>query len=642
MKGRVKSHSEVLFFLHTISRLEMEECMKKEKKEKKSTDKTKKNEAGKPEKQKKQKKQKKPGRKNRQNMREKEEKVKFSIRLEIVAITMIPLIILTLIVSAFCYNAIQTSMESEVLTGLKDLCYSLSATYDTLDDGAYTLEKDQFMLKGDYQITRDQSMVENLKKQSDVDFNVYFGDTVRATSLTDHKTGEKITGTQASPEVIEKVLNQGEEYGSSSTVVNDWEYYGYYVPLTNPGREMAGMIFAGKPSADINREIRAKTFKIIIVAIIVLIIAAVAVFIIANRLASAVRRAEKLIVALARGELNVSIDKRLLNRKDELGLMTRSLGGLTDKLRDVMQNIKHSTDVLTVAGGELNQFAESTKSTSDEIGRAVGEISAGAITQSGDIDNAMGHVDDMGDVIKQIVAKVETLARTSSNIDRAKEEADEIIQELTDTSERTFDAVNRIADQVRITDDAVSQIGASVSLISSIAEETNLLSLNASIEAARAGEAGKGFAVVASEIQNLADESNRSAASIADVIETLSVESKKTVDAMEAIHDILNEQKSKLLETREKFASVSDGIQSSLSEIQEIRRESENCDKARDNVTDVIRNIASTAEENASATEQTTASMEELNSTMEVLAGKSDELGELGRKLNENLTFFKL
>ena len=96
--------------------------MKKEKKEKKSTDKTKKNEAGKPEKPEK---QKKPGRKNRQNMREKEEKVKFSIRLEIVAITMIPLIILTLIVSAFCYNAIQTSMESEVLTGLKDLCYSL-------------------------------------------------------------------------------------------------------------------------------------------------------------------------------------------------------------------------------------------------------------------------------------------------------------------------------------------------------------------------------------------------------------------------------------------------------------------------------------------------------------------------------------
>ena len=70
-----------------------------------------------------------------------EEKVKFSIRMEILAITMIPLIVLTMILSAFCYNAIQTSMESEVLTGLKDLCYSLSATYSTLDSGAYALAR---------------------------------------------------------------------------------------------------------------------------------------------------------------------------------------------------------------------------------------------------------------------------------------------------------------------------------------------------------------------------------------------------------------------------------------------------------------------------------------------------------------------
>lgn len=248
----------------------------------------------------------------------------------------------------------------------------------------------------------------------------------------------------------------------------------------------------------------------------------------------------------------------------------------------------------------------------------------------------------MGTTIDQIVEEVGVLYQTSESMELSKGEAEGIIEELSDSSEKTYEAVKMIENQVNLTDESVNKIQESVKLISSIAEETNLLSLNASIEAARAGDAGKGFGVVATEIQKLAEESNRSAATIGEVIRNLAAESRNTVDAMEHMHNIIHEQQQKLNQTRRKFQDVSDGIQSSMSKIKDIRTGSAACDDARENVTEVIRNLSSVTEQNASATEQTTASMDNLNTTVGVLAEKADQLETLAEKIRENLEFFKL
>ena len=248
----------------------------------------------------------------------------------------------------------------------------------------------------------------------------------------------------------------------------------------------------------------------------------------------------------------------------------------------------------------------------------------------------------MGNTIDQIVNRAGTLFQTSEAMEISKNDAEEIISQLTVSSEKTYEAVRSIERQVNLTDESVGEIQEAVKLISSIASETNLLSLNASIEAARAGEAGKGFAVVATEIQKLADESSRSAKKIGEVIKNLSAESKNTVDAMESIHAIIEEQQTKLQQTKDKFEDVSQGIQSSMNEIKEIRNDSNACGGARVQVTDAIRSLSAVAEQNAAATEQTTASMDELNKTMSILAEKADELGVLANSMQERLEFFKL
>ena len=205
-----------------------------------------------------------------------------------------------------------------------------------------------------------------------------------------------------------------------------------------------------------------------------------------------------------------------------------------------------------------------------------------------------------------------------------------------------MEAVRHISSQVNATNESALKIRAAVDLITSIAEETNLLSLNASIEAARAGEQGRGFAVVAGQIQKLAEQSNESAGSIADIIGELLKDSENSVQVMEEVQKIMNEQQEKLQATRKQIAEVGDGISGAAQAAGMIRQQTEHCNSARANVADVISNLSAISEQNAASTEETTASMEEMNAAMNLLAESARQLQELSKSLEEDISFFRV
>lgn len=568
-------------------------------------------------------------------------KVKISMKMEIFAITLVPLILLAVIISLYSINALRSSLQAEALEGLQDVCYSVEGGYDALSEGDYTLNGENLM-KGDYNVTENETMIDRFGELTEADVTIFFGDTRRATSLKDEKTGKKLIGTKASAEVTKAVVEGNQVYTSTNLVINNKDYYACYVPMKNKDGSVVGMYFAGKPSENVEDLIKEKIIGFVGIALVLLVLAVAVIFVVANRIGKAIRKAEKLLDGLADGDLTISIDERLLKRSDELGLMAQALKSLGVKLKSVLGDIKQSAVVLSESSEELNDFSSRTHESTDEISHAVDDISHGAVSQAEEIEEATVHVGNMGKAIENIVSKVENLHATSEKMEGAKQDAEQIIQELSDSSERTYEAVSRIEKQVNLTDESVTKIQEAITLISSIAEETNLLSLNASIEAARAGEAGKGFAVVATQIQKLAEESNGSAAAIADVINRLATESQNTVDAMNYMQQIIDEQQQKLQETKDRFGEVSNGIQSSMEGIKEIRSDSEVCDEARVKVNDVIQNLSAVSEENAAATEETTASMQELNATMEILAGKSDQLGSLAKDMDNDLSFFKI
>ena len=258
------------------------------------------------------------------------------------------------------------------------------------------------------------------------------------------------------------------------------------------------------------------------------------------------------------------------------------------------------------------------------------------------IETASGQIMDMGSVIESIVKDVGQLNDTSKTMKEAGDTSAEIMKGLAASTDRTNEAIQKIGAQVYATNESAQKIRAAVDIISSIASQTSLLSLNASIEAARAGEFGKGFAVVASEIQKLADESSNSAQTITDVINSLLEDSEMTVEIMKEVEEIIIDQREKLVATQSHFVEVETGINNSREGASMIEQRTHVCDESRKTVVEVISNLSALSQENAASAQQTTASMEELNDTIQLLAGAANSLRNMSDRMEEEMKFFKL
>lgn len=560
----------------------------------------------------------------------------------------LPMVILEVIITLYSMNALQDGMQSEAFNGLGDLCQAVEAAYDAVDSGEYHMEG-ELLYKGEYCVTENVDVIDSFTKDSDVSVTLFYGDTRGATSLIDKETGKRIVGTKASDAVISAVLQKGEVYQTDSIVVNGENYYAYYKPVKDGSGNIVGMVFAGRPSKDVDAVIIKETSSVAVIAVIILLISIVICAILVKGIVRVVIHAEGLLEGIAGGQLKIQLNggaaklgEAARKRTDEIGLMINSMYDLVEKLQSMVLNIKTSTENLIRSGDSLESMASQTSTTADEISQAVEDISKGAVTQAEDIETATAQVAGIGEMIENIVSGVKELDEISLGIKKADDESEQIISELSVSNDRTNEAIRKIGASVRTTNESVGRIQEAINLITAIASETSLLSLNASIEAARAGEAGRGFAVVASQISKLSEDSNSSAKTIENIIVQLAADSEASVRIMDEVGEIIREQKRKLDETRDKFKDVSRGIETSMSETEKIYAQTKECDQARVRVTDIVQNLSAVAQQNAASTEETNAAMQELNATINLLAEAAKDLKDIADELEKDVSFFQV
>jgi methyl-accepting chemotaxis protein len=570
------------------------------------------------------------------------DKKKTSLMQRLLAMSIGPTLILAIIITIYAGFCITDGMQQEFLEGLKNTAYTIRAAYQALDDGDYYLNDQGELMKGQLNVSADENLIDSFVEGNNVAITILYGDTRMATSLISAETGKRIVGTKASDVVVETVLNQGQEYESTDLTINEEDYYAYYVPLQNSDGEIVGMVFVGEPSKNIDQFISEKIKNTVLMCVVILILVLIVVIWASKRITKAIGEAEHVMQELAEGNLKVDVDEKALNRSDEIGVMIRAVKSTTDRLNEIITHISQSTTVLMQEGQQLDEMAKQTTRTTNEVGHAIDEISKGALTQAGEVENATHLVATMGKQIEQIVESIDALFQISEKMQLAGENAQENMHLLQESNEQTNMAINKVAENVEKTDHSVAAISETLGLITDIADETNLLSLNASIEAARAGEAGKGFAVVAGQIQKLAEESNASAAKIKEIIDTLSKDSSNTLSVMDELRENIAVQQEKMVDTMHKFDDVSGGIVTSNDSTKHIQKQASDCDTSRSTVVDIIQNLSALSEENAAATEQTTASMEELNSTITLLANSAGGLQSLAVSLENEMRFFKI
>ncbi len=387
-------------------------------------------------------------------------------------------------------------------------------------------------------------------------------------------------------------------------------------------------------------EIRKSVGVVIGTVIALTALALVAItYIISRSITNNVKSFKKSLDQIAQGKIYVRVKQ---NRKDEFSQFGESINGFLDNLQGTIEKLQSVSSVLAESGNVLEEKANRTKGAADVISDALDGISQGADDQVVDIEGSSKEIVKMKENINEIIDSVDRLSATANEMDKKGEEANDIMLALSQSSDKTTEAFGMIADQIRKTNDSVQKIQEAIDLITSISEQTNLLSLNASIEAARAGEAGRGFAVVASEIQKLAEQTNSSAGIINGIIAMLSEESQKTVKSINEVTEMIEDQKAKVDETKLKFSSVSEGIDSTEHEMQGVLQQASTCSKAGEHVVDLMNSLSAIAEENAASTEQTATSMVELNDATVSLAETAQELKRLADTLEEDLSYFSL
>ena len=242
--------------------------------------------------------------------------------------------------------------------------------------------------------------------------------------------------------------------------------------------------------------------------------------------------------------------------------------------------------------------------------------------------------------INLMLDQIKDIDELSNEMERSAKESQRILEGLLESSKVSQETAKDISAQVAVTNESVQQIKSVTEYITDIAEETNLLALNASIEAARAGDAGKGFAVVAQQIQKLAEQSNNSAAQIGENIQELVNKTEGIVSAMAMIGDTLKAQETSVDQTKKIFDELSESIINVNRKESDMQKNVGDMTQAKENMSQLIAGLADSAEDSAAVSENAESMTEQMVAEMEGLASLTSDLTELANKLNENLEKF--
>ena len=378
-------------------------------------------------------------------------------------------------------------------------------------------------------------------------------------------------------------------------------------------------------------------------AVVVLIFGVFVAWICARRMTRPLIRVTSAVDRIAGFDLTedpelIALDKN----KGETGAIAHAVLHMKQALRSMVQQIREESANIHQASGQLEENATATSGNVDSVETAVNEIATGATSQATETQRATEDVVMMGTMIENTSTQVENLNSTAVEMSNASASARDALEELNHINEKAIESIEVIYQQTHTTNESALKIKDVTELIASIAEETNLLSLNASIEAARAGDAGKGFAVVASQIQKLAEQSNASTKKIDDIIHMLLTDSENAVHTMEEVREVMHQQSEKVEQTKQVFGSVNQGIDQSISGMETISEHTRQLDHARENIVDTVQNLSAIAQENAASTEETNAVVMEIGGVMQQISGNAQELRRIADILEKNMETFKL
>ncbi len=380
-----------------------------------------------------------------------------------------------------------------------------------------------------------------------------------------------------------------------------------------------------------------KSITVVLVIIACIVAVAIGLFISLNISASMAGIIKRLKKA-AEGDLTVHLKTK---GKSEFSILSQYIMNVITNMKGLIQQVEGIAMLVKNAAGGVEEISARIEESSQGIKVTLAEIDKGVSLQASDAQDCLTQMDSLSRKIEEIGSSVDQAASGSEVTKEIVEKSINTMEALSGKTKATIEITDRVKADIEELEKKSRVIGEFVNTINDIAEETNLLSLNASIEAARAGEAGRGFAVVAEAIRKLADGSSQAASEINKVVEEIVNQTKGTVSTAAEAGEIVGEQALLVSHTKEDFKKMAECTEQMLISVRKISEDVISIDAQRKDTLDAVSSISAVSEQTATASSEVYNISQKQMDVVEALKKASTELKEKMAELEEALDLFK-
>ena len=563
------------------------------------------------------------------------------LQYKMLILAIIPVLVMGIVAILISNTVVKNKLLDDAKQKLKATSNAVLAAYDQ-NAGDYFVNATGDVWKGAYNVSLSTPFIDDIAEKTGIEVTFFYNDTRLVTSLKD-ADGKRILGSKAGDFLVENVLQDGNEVFTNRVLVDGTFYFGYYVPVhQNNSDEIIGMVFAGMPVKEIYASLNLITMIFTVAILVILVIAVIGCLLVSRGIAKSIRSSMDVVKQISEGNLNVEIEQSMLDRKDEAGALSCNTQTLIDNLSAMIGKISNNTMTLNASSEEMNAAA-------GQAGNAVGNINddlhnmlTGAVEQTGNAQNIKNSIHNMNIHLEKTLGEVDHLSDETKAMLDARNDVDKSLNQLDASNQDVMTEVENIQKQTQQNNESVEKIIAAVSYISDIADQTNLLSLNASIEAARAGETGKGFAVVAEEIGKLANQSNEASTEISELVNLLSYNSSQTMDIMDSVQDAMNDQTKKLVETANIFKQLQEHVSHVADGVDVIRDATVQLGKETDEIGKDIKNLSDIAQRNEDTVKGTISFSDEVLGTVNSVTEMSTEVSSSANDMAGVVSHFRM
>ena len=387
------------------------------------------------------------------------------------------------------------------------------------------------------------------------------------------------------------------------------------------------------PEKELFAPLQSLLTRLLIISVISVFVIVTVILLYSRYITSNIKKINDASLVLAEGDFTQEIT---VHSADEIGQMAKNFNAMTAKIRDLMSHVSNNSHHVAATAEQLTASSEQTSQATEQIAVSIQEVASGADAQSKIVLNTNRLVENVSERMQLITQKIQNVNGASHHASNTSTTGIKVMEDMRKQITTIHEKVRRSSDVVNTLGKKSEEIGNILSLITSIAEQTNLLALNAAIEAARAGEHGKGFAVVADEVRKLAEQSASAAGEIHTIIAQIQTESGNAVEAMRegsiAVNEgitMVSDASHAFEEIRTAVGGVSTQIEETTDSFMKIQSGIAQIVQVMDDLTHTFELATENTQHVAAAVEEQTASMEEVASASAVLSRSAEELNEV-------------